>query len=989
MKHWSSDRTRSTTRGILISLVAAMLAVPAFAATYYVDINTGDDAHTAIQAQNPATPWRTLTHAEASAPGGTPGSPTTIQVAAGIYSTGAGESLPITFSQPDIEIIGSGISTTTLTTGFKTGGGSSRDTILLEVQAPGFAISGFTFRAASQAIILNTGGADIHDNFFATDSTDEIRTAITLVVIDRSMTNSLTIDPVVVRNNTIQATSEGLFVYFGFDLLGSDNTLSIGDLIVENNTFELTGYAQGVEINGVSIENGVGARVSVGEIRISGNEFTGGNTAIETQGKLEQLVDCEVLTGPLTITNNQFLMQDYKALDLDLYDLDSLEETTTCTLGGLTFSGNTIDAPDAAGLLVDEIGGFRIFSGKVHVMIGPISVTDNTITAGLFDGLGMDMGNFGSIARQSLGDVTISNNTITTTGNANGLRLSFGNIGAAALENIDIHDNVVDAAARGMDISHQQFGNQLHMAGSFISGTLDIRGNTVTSGNEIGVRVMYGLAGYGSNGESHTEIGPLVMRGNQITAPNDVGLWLHLVNVASALSGGAVVVTGDQVIGGPEVDHVNTITGGTEAIRIDLIENGWGNLESSSASMGDIHIENNTLISGNGHGIGVHSAAPGEGAGDQALVSLPSVLAKDNDIDAALNGVLVDEILAADLYGQPIVRLGGYSVVANSIGAGSYTPGHGVWIRRSWTTDPFAGTSDTSEASLGDILVADNEITDVVENGIHVEIERFGDLFGESCRLNIGGIEITGNLIDGTGYGIRAALAGSSRSNAIVEGGRLEILSNTISNIDPGGSGIVVRHELQNDDTSTMVLPGAVLRGNTIFGAGLHGIHVSRSVVQNGGSLVIGPPLIESNTVEGWGGGLGLTDVPGAQVFGNALSDNDNGILIEGLNDGVSIRRNNINDNTDFGAANIGSHWIDGEDNWWGDVSGPYDPIGTVEVPPETSDPTQEKNTDGLGNDVSEGIDYCMWSLQPRVLPYVFADGFERGDLSRWDTSKP
>ena len=88
-----------------------MLAVPAFAATYYVDINTGDDAHTAIQAQNPATPWRTLTHAEASAPGGTPGSPTTIQVAAGIYSTGAGESLPITFSQPDIEIIGSGIST--------------------------------------------------------------------------------------------------------------------------------------------------------------------------------------------------------------------------------------------------------------------------------------------------------------------------------------------------------------------------------------------------------------------------------------------------------------------------------------------------------------------------------------------------------------------------------------------------------------------------------------------------------------------------------------------------------------------------------------------------------------------------------------------------------------------------------------------------------------------------------------------------------------
>ena len=53
--------------GMILSLL--LLSVePALADgdTYYVNAATGDDSHTAMEAQNPATLWKTIAHAEAS-----------------------------------------------------------------------------------------------------------------------------------------------------------------------------------------------------------------------------------------------------------------------------------------------------------------------------------------------------------------------------------------------------------------------------------------------------------------------------------------------------------------------------------------------------------------------------------------------------------------------------------------------------------------------------------------------------------------------------------------------------------------------------------------------------------------------------------------------------------------------------------------------------------------------------------------------------------
>jgi len=56
---------------------------------------------------------------------------------------------------------------------------------------------------------------------------------------------------------------------------------------------------------------------------------------------------------------------------------------------------------------------------------------------------------------------------------------------------------------------------------------------------------------------------------------------------------------------------------------------------------------------------------------------------------------------------------------------------------------------------------------------------------------------------------------------------------------------------------------------------------------------------------------------------------------------------------------------IDAILNWWGDATGPEDLSGTNEVPPCTNDPTTEKNSDGLGDKVSDKVDYCPWLTSP------------------------
>jgi len=76
------------------------------------------------------------------------------------------------------------------------------------------------------------------------------------------------------------------------------------------------------------------------------------------------------------------------------------------------------------------------------------------------------------------------------------------------------------------------------------------------------------------------------------------------------------------------------------------------------------------------------------------------------------------------------------------------------------------------------------------------------------------------------------------------------------------------------------------------------------------------------------------------------------------------INYNNIIFNLAYGLENADdTQTVDAEYNWWGDFNGtgPYDGTGVNGVPPCTDDPTTEINSDGMGDEVSDNVDYCPW----------------------------
>ena len=76
-----------------IALVPVVKVTPALAQpdTYYVNASTGNDARNTTEAQNPATPWKTITHALTQVFAGDE-----IEVAAGLYdNSNNGESFPL------------------------------------------------------------------------------------------------------------------------------------------------------------------------------------------------------------------------------------------------------------------------------------------------------------------------------------------------------------------------------------------------------------------------------------------------------------------------------------------------------------------------------------------------------------------------------------------------------------------------------------------------------------------------------------------------------------------------------------------------------------------------------------------------------------------------------------------------------------------------------------------------------------------------------
>jgi hypothetical protein len=185
-----------------------------------------------------------------------------------------------------------------------------------------------------------------------------------------------------------------------------------------------------------------------------------------------------------------------------------------------------------------------------------------------------------------------------------------------------------------------------------------------------------------------------------------------------------------------------------------------------------------------------------------------------------------------------------------------------------------------------------------------------------------------------------------------------------LNNYAPSGGGIAC-----TQGGAAPIIRDNIITGNTASDWG-GGIYCRRST----SSLLISQNNIVGNHANYGGGGIACMEGD-LTLISNIISNNNGGGIfcgwwsspsidsctIAGNNgDGIhceyydsspAIHHCNINGNTGFGVRNMtGSVTVNAEDNWWGDVSGPYHPT---------------LNPGGLGDSVSDYVDFEPWLTTP------------------------
>jgi len=176
------------------------------------------------------------------------------------------------------------------------------------------------------------------------------------------------------------------------------------------------------------------------------------------------------------------------------------------------------------------------------------------------------------------------------------------------------------------------------------------------------------------------------------------------------------------------------------------------------------------------------------------------------------------------------------------------------------------------------------------------------------------------------------------------------------------------------------------IQGNTISGAVVRGITTERSnvtitlntvettldpfdgsvgafqgiLIQDFGARDQQDVTVTNNTVQGASGfsqgiRIGKADqvLANISVTNNTIQSNDIGVQVRASADGVVVNYNKIYDNTTYGAENTDAAVLDATLNWWGDLTGPYHTA---------------INPDGLGNEVSDNIDFEPWYTSEDML---------------------
>jgi hypothetical protein len=677
------------------------------------------------------------------------------------------------------------------------------------------------------------------------------------------------------------------------------------------------------------------------------------------------------------------------------------DDTVVATAG--TYSEN-VSITKSLTLKSDSGAGSTTIAGS-----GGITVT---ISADNVDVNGFTINNpsgKGAIYGQDHSNIMIRNNILTDVGSSD-VSTSGTNYGVAIVSSASAVDGIIIA---NNQINQVRGGNKRAaqaIAIGWTTGTQPVTGLLIeknvisditsdTSEYATGGRGAYGIIiNHGTKGAQ--TIGAQILD-NKIS--NLEGLWSHGIGLEGDTPNASVLRNSISSL----VDHKSP----SDAVAVMIEDNpSAGTVVIScskfeSVAVGVANVTGSGLVNAQNNWWGDASGPSGAGAGSGAAVTpyvdfFPWLLSSDDC--GNITQVAPDYVVNDDWAGLPdwsIVTVGGidYYISLNafdtiqeavaaasdgnniSVLAGTYFEAGQIVISKNLQ---IAGADKTST------IIKPNHNTTVggnvsSESWIYVPA-------GKSLSLK--NVTLDGTDLDGNQR---------TMSHAIQSRGQLDVQNCVIRNINAGqyfGRGIVLfagTGDIKNCEFYNIQRIGIHVRGHVEPTDPVANIEGCKYVGKGDGDWL-------DYGVEFGGGGSGkVTDSDISNCIGVASVDDSGsaGILvtdyygtgttaevyrttITGCSAGiyagyadedtskVIANYNKIAGNIDHGVYGKPATSVDATYNWWGDISGPNDPIGDIDK--ETNgktcyDVSVILNADGLGDAVSENVSYCPWLAVPVI----------------------
>ncbi|MGC9443851.1 MAG: DUF7507 domain-containing protein [Candidatus Methanospirareceae archaeon] len=723
-----------------------------------------------------------------------------------------------------------------------------------------------------------------------------------------------------VNNNTINATSHGMYFYYVLSEVGSSmNQNSPGNATATFEHFQIND--NNITANGTGMhfsDDGYfayylaayledSAQVQFGGIEVNNNTINAASDGMYFYYVLERAG--RVMHDNATATFGHFQINDNDITATGGIGMNFSDEfanlvayqmynSSQAQFGEIEVNNNTINAA-SDGMFFNEVL-FQIGSdmeGNATATFGHFQINDNNITA---SGKGMHFSDGYSYfayelaydmedsAQVQFGEIEVNNNTINaTSGDGMSFYYVLSEVGhrmhgnsTAIFGHFQINDNEIDAGGIGMRFS-EEFASYLaaDMEDSAQAhfGEIEVNNNTINATGDgmyfyyVLYEVGYSMNDYGP-GNSTAIFGHFQINDNEITATGGIGM-----NFSDYFAYGLATYMEDfaQVdFGGIEVNN-NTINATDDgmAFRDVLFQIGYNMEGNATATFGHFQInDNNITANGTGMHFGstdrqgefaVYLAADME---DSAQAQFGEIEVNNNTINATSHGMSFYEVLYEV----------GSSMNSNSLGNATATFGH--------------------------FQINDNEI-DVGGIGMNFDSRFAHELADEmyhSAEVQFGEIEVNNNTINVTSHGmyfdddvltyVGSGMHGTSNATF----GHFQINDNEI---DAGEIGMFFEYPFaswlagyQMGDSARVQFGGIEVNNNTI-NATSDGMHYGAYVLYDLGSEMNydGPGnstgnfshfQINGNLIIAGGDGIYLQNMYGGNNwYGHAMNENSSVVI--------------------------------------------------------------------------------------------------------------